>query len=57
MGSDRGHHLDPRTDDGFVGDDSEVIQLPPPPAISDALDSVPNAGSEDNVVDVEVPKK
>lgn len=52
MNTDRGHHLDPRTDGGFVGDDNEVINLPSPPAISDALDSQPNAGSEDNVIDV-----
>jgi hypothetical protein len=55
MSNDRGHHLDPRTDGGFVGDDSEVINLPSPPAISDANDTPPNLGSEDNVVDV--PKK
>lgn len=53
MNNDRGHHLDPRTDGGHVGDDSEVINLPSPPAISDAHDG--NASSEDNVVDV--PKK
>lgn len=50
--TDRGHHLDPAKPGQHIADDDQVIQLPSPPAISDAYDG--NIGSEDNVVDVPV---
>lgn len=42
-----------RNDGSWIGNDDEVVHLPSPPAISDANDTPPNMGSEDNVVDVQ----
>lgn len=45
-----------RNDGSWIGNDDEVVNLPSPPAISDARDANPNMGSEDNVVEVQKDK-